>query len=225
MRRADRLFQLVQLLRRDRLTTGAKLAEELGISLRTLYRDIADLQASGVPIEGEGGVGYRLPRHFDLPPMMFSVDEAEALALGLEMAAAWADPALAEAARSALAKLRGGFSDALKARLRYTALLAPGFHVPQATRTPLEDLRRAIRERRRLEVRYRDLKEQESVRLLRPLGLAFWGGTWTLAAWCEAREDFRTFRVDRLQAWTFGTIFPEEPGREWADYLARAECR
>ena len=106
MRRADRLFQIVQLLRRDRISTAAKLARELGVSERTLYRDIADLMASGVPIESEAGVGYSLPRHFDLPPFMFDVEEGEALLLGARIVAAWGDPSLRKAAESVLRRRR-----------------------------------------------------------------------------------------------------------------------
>lgn len=224
MRRADRLFQLVQILRRDRHTTGARLAEELGVSLRTLYRDISDLQTSGVPIEGEAGAGYRLPRHFDLPPMMFTVDEAEALFLGLSIASAWADPGLAKAAASARGKLESGLTDGLKRALRDSVLEAPGFHVAEETKAPLGDLRRAVRERLSLQLVYEDLGGRPSERILRPLGLFFWGGTWTLAAWCEAREDFRTFRVDRMKTWALGSTFPREPGRELEDYLAKARA-
>ncbi len=222
MRRADRLFQIVQLLRRDRSTTGTRLARELGVSLRTLYRDIADLQRSGVPIEGEGGVGYRLPRHFDLPPMMFTVDEAEALSMGLRMAAAWADPKLSAAAGAALRKLESGFSEGLKRAMQHSAMIAPDFHVPEALRAPLGDLRKAIRERRRLSMIYFDLESRESRRVVRPLGLTFWGQTWTLAAWCETRGAFRTFRVDRMKDWSLAEVFPEEPGRELEDYLRQA---
>ena len=223
MRRADRLFQIVQILRRDRLTTAAKLAGELGISIRTLYRDVADLRASGVPIEGEAGAGYRLPRHFDLPPLMFTVDEAEAIFLGLRIASAWADPALADAATAARRKLEAGLTEGLKRALRDSVLEAPGFHVPDALRVPLGDLRRAVRERLRLNVDYEDKEGRASLRVLRPLGLHFWGGTWTLAAWCESREDFRTFRVDRLKRWTLEAAFPVEPGRELEDYLKLAK--
>ncbi|HJV23892.1 MAG TPA: YafY family protein [Holophagaceae bacterium] len=219
MRRADRLFQIVQILRRDRLSTAAKLAGELGISVRTLYRDVADLQASGVPIEGEAGAGYRLPRHFDLPPLMFTLDEAEAIFLGLRIASAWADPALADAAATARRKLEGGLTEGLKRALRDSVLEAPGFHVPDALRAPLGDLRRAVRERLRLEVDYEDREGRGSRRVLRPLGLHFWGGTWTLAAWCETRGDFRTFRVDRLKRWSLAGAFPVEAGRELEDYL------
>jgi predicted DNA-binding transcriptional regulator YafY len=221
MRRADRLFQLVQILRRDRLSTAAKLAAELGVSTRTLYRDVADLQASGVPIEGEAGAGYRLPRRFDLPPLMFTVDEAEALFLGLSIAAAWTDPALSEAAASARRKVASGLSDGLRQALQASVLEAVDFHVPEALKAPLGDLRKAVRERRRLHVDYEDKAGAGSTRILRPLGLHFWGGTWTLATWCEAREDFRTFRVDRLKRWSLGEVFPEEAGKGLKDYLAR----
>lgn len=223
MRRADRLFQLVQILRRDRLSTAARLAAELGISTRTLYRDVADLQASGVPIEGEAGAGYRLPRRFDLPPLMFTVDEAEALFLGLSIASAWTDPELAQAAVSARRKVASGLSEGLRQALQASVLEAVDFHVPEALKAPLGDLRRAVRERRRLAVDYEDKAGAASSRTLRPLGLYFWGGTWTLAAWCEARQDFRTFRVDRLKRWTLGEAFPLEAGRELKDYLARVE--
>ncbi|MFN8011257.1 MAG: YafY family protein [Holophagaceae bacterium] len=221
MRRADRLFQLVQILRRDRLSTAAKLAAELGISTRTLYRDVADLQASGVPIEGEAGAGYRLPRRFDLPPLMFTVDEAEALFLGLSIASAWTDPALAEAAASARRKVASSLSDGLRQALQASVLEAVDFHVPEALKAPLGDLRRAVRERRKLQVAYEDKAGAASSRTLRPLGLYFWGGTWTLAAWCEARTDFRTFRVDRLKRWELGDVFPDEAGKGLKDYLAR----
>ncbi len=224
MRRADRLFQLVQILRRDRSTTGARLAEELGVSLRTLYRDIADLQAGGVPVEGEAGAGYRLPRHFDLPPLMFTVDEAEALFLGLSIAAAWADRGLAEAAATARRKVESGLPEILRRELRDSVLEAPGFHVPEAPKEALAVLRRAVRERRRLRVVYEDQHGARSERLLRPLGLYFWGGTWTLAAWCEAREDFRTFRVDRIREWGLGEAFAPEEGRGLEDYLARTRA-
>jgi predicted DNA-binding transcriptional regulator YafY len=221
VRRADRLFQLVQILRRDRLSTAARLAAELGISTRTLYRDVADLQASGVPIEGEAGAGYRLPRRFDLPPLMFTVDEAEALFLGLSIASAWTDPALSEAAASARRKVASGLSDGLRQALQASVLEAVDFHVPEALKAPLGDLRRAVRERRRIQVDYEDKAGTASSRTLRPLGLYFWGGTWTLAAWCEARQDFRTFRVDRLKRWGLGDVFPWEAGKELKDYLAR----
>lgn len=219
MRRADRLFQIVQLLRRDHITTAARLAVELEISERTLYRDVADLMASGVPIESEAGVGYRLPRHFDLPPMMFTLEEAEALQLGLRIAGAWTDSDLKAGAESALRKLKAVLPEKLKAALADSEMHSPDFHVSQAMKAPMSDLRRAVRLHLRVHMDYQDGAGNPSSREVRPLGLFFWGGTWTLAAWCERREDFRTFRLDRLQAWKVLDPFPVEQGQELADYL------
>ncbi|HET8716085.1 MAG TPA: YafY family protein [Holophagaceae bacterium] len=220
MRRADRLFQIVQLLRRDRVSTGARLAAELGISPRTLYRDIADLMASGVPIESEAGVGYRLPRHFELPPLMFSADEVEALVAGARMVQAWADPALQEAARGLLRKVEAVLP--ARRRLADTPILVPDFHVPPSVAAFLGELRVALRERRKVKVRYVRKDGEASERVLRPVGLAFWGSGWSLAAWCELRQDFRTFRPDRLQGLELleETFEPLE-GQGLQDYLRR----
>ena len=134
MRRADRLFQVIQLLRRRHVLTAAAIAEELEVSERTVYRDIADLVRSGVPIAGEAGVGYTLRRGFDLPPLMFTEEEIEALVLGTRVVSSWADEGLAKAAESALARIEAALPDRLKARLIGSRLFAPGFHVPQAIR-------------------------------------------------------------------------------------------
>lgn len=220
MRRADRLFQIVQLLRRDRVTTGAKLAAELGISPRTLYRDIQDLMAGGVPIESEAGVGYRLPKAYDLPPLMFTVDEIEALVAGARMVEAWADPALKEAARSLLRKAEAALPS--RRKLGDLPILVPDFHVPESAAAWLGELRVALRERRKLKVRYAAKDGAVSERVLRPLGLAFWGRTWSLAAWCETRQDFRTFRPDRIQHLeVLEAIFDPVPGEALEDYLNR----
>lgn len=223
MRRADRLFQIVQILRRDRFSTAAKLAEELGISTRTLYRDVADLQASGVPIEGEAGVGYRLPPKFDLPPLMFTVDEAEALLLGARMVAAWADPALQQAAHTLLRKTEAVLPMERRRRLEELPFLVPDFYVPPENAQHLTLLRQALRERRRVRIAYERGDGTPSKRTLRPLGIVFWGFRWNLAAWCELREDLRTFRVDRIQHIELLDVFPEEPGKGLADYMARME--
>ncbi len=223
MRRADRLFQIVQLLRRDRISTAAKLAAELEISERTLYRDIADLMASGVPIEGEAGVGYRLPPKFDLPPLMFTVDEAEALLLGARMVAAWADPVLQEAARTLLGKTEAVLPTERRRRLEELPFLVPDFYVPPENAQHLTLLRQALRERRRVRVSYERRDRETSERTLRPLGIVFWGFRWSLAAWCELRQDLRTFRVDRIQEIELLDVFPEEPGKGLADYMALME--
>ena len=218
MRRADRLFQIVQILRRDRASTGAKLADELGISPRTLYRDISDLMASGVPIESEAGVGYRLPRHFELPPLMFTPDEIEALVAGARMVEAWADPGLQEAARSLLRKAEAVLPS--RRKLEDLPILVPDFHVSPTVASFLGELRMALRERRKIRVRYTRGDGESSERVLRPVALAFWGSGWSLAAWCELRSDFRTFRPDRIvHLEVLEERFETETGRSLEDYL------
>lgn len=222
MRRADRLFQIVQLLRRDRISTAARLAKELGISERTLYRDIADLMASGVPIESEAGVGYSLPRNFDLPPFMFNADEAEALLLGARIVAAWGDPALQRAADSLLRKVEAVLPAGRRKALSDLPFLVPDFHVPPETARFLGELRQGLREQRRVRITYTRADGACSQRVIQPLGLIFWGYRWHLAAWCELREALRTFRVDRIQASEVLDPFEIQPGRGMADYLQMA---
>ncbi|WP_243317662.1 helix-turn-helix transcriptional regulator [Geothrix paludis] len=221
MRRADRLFQIVQLLRRDRISTAAKLARELGISERTLYRDIADLMASGVPIESEAGVGYSLPRHFDLPPFMFNAEEAEALLLGARVAAAWGDPSLRTAAESLLRKVEAVLPPGRRTTLSDLPFLVPDFHVPPETARFLGDLRQGLREQRRVRITYARADGTGSVRVVQPLGVIFWGYRWHLAAWCELREALRTFRVDRIQASELLEPFQAVAGRGLEDYLGK----
>jgi predicted DNA-binding transcriptional regulator YafY len=198
MRRADRLFQIVSLLRRRRFTTAAWLAERLEVSERTIYRDIADLARSGVPVEGEAGVGYRLGKDFDLPPLMFNVEEIRALVLGARMVESWADDDLRQAARSVLDKVEAVLPPSSRAKVHDTALFALDLRLPEQARAQLGPLRRAIEERRKLTLDYRDANDQVSQRVVRPLALYFWGATWTLAGWCELRVGYRNFRVDRI---------------------------
>lgn len=200
MRRADRLFLLVQLLRAKRVTTAEHLAAELGVSKRTVYRDIRDLEDSGIPVEGEAGVGYRLHRGFELPPMTFTPGELEALVLGARMVEAWGDDALGADARAVLTKVGAVLPPALKPVLDGTALFA----MPRRWRSDalrgLGDLRAAITARRKLRLGYVGADERVSERIVRPLGLYFWGTSWTLAAWCELRTAYRNFRPDRIAA-------------------------
>jgi predicted DNA-binding transcriptional regulator YafY len=219
MRRADRLFQLVQILRRDRYTTASRLSEELSVSDRTVYRDIRDLVQSGVPIQGEAGVGYRIPSRFDLPPLMLAVEELEALVMGARMVEAWADPGLKEASESLLRKVEAVLPEGLP-RLRRMPLLVPNFHVPPSAVLFLGDLRRAIRENRKVKIHYTDGHGSCSERIIHPLGLSFWGDRWGLVAWCELRDAFRTFRPDRIQRLVaMEETFVAEPGRTLEDYL------
>lgn len=205
MRRADRLFQIVQLLRLKKTATARELASELEVHPRTLYRDIQDLVASGVPIEGEAGVGYRLARGYELPPLTLYGEELESLVIGMRMVQRWADPALGEAAGRVLRKVEAVLPAGLRPQMQATNLFAPDLFAthPSATRF-LRELREAIAGHRKLRIAYRaweysDKGGEETERTVRPLALYFWGSRWTLAAWCELRGDYRSFRPDRIQ--------------------------
>jgi predicted DNA-binding transcriptional regulator YafY len=223
MRRADRLFQIVQIIRGRRLTTAAQLAQRLEVSERTVYRDVADLQHQGVPIEGEAGVGYRLGQGFDLPPLMFSVDEARALVASVRMAQVWQDPALAQASQVALGKILSVLPPAARAAAQSMAVYAPPLGLEPAVQATLQALREATQARHKVQVDYRDASEALTQRTLRPLGCFYWGKVWTLAAWCEARQDFRSFRVDRMERVDLlqdaNYRFVDEAGKTLADYL------
>jgi len=222
MRRADRLFQIVQHLRGRRLTTAAQLAGWLAVSERTIYRDVRDLSLSGIPVEGEAGVGYRLNKGFDLPPIMFTVNEVEALVAGARMIEAWGGPSLAGPARSALAKIALALPKTRRDEIEGTPIFAPGFHVPKQTAAGLDTVRQAMAERRRLRIEYLDSAERPSKRTIRPLGISFWGTAWTVAAWCESRQDFRNFRLDRMRVIDMPAgHFEAAPGQTLEDFLNR----
>lgn len=226
MRRADRLFALVQLVRGRRLSTAAWLAQRLQVSLRTVYRDVADLQHQGVPIDGEAGVGYRMRAGFDLPPLMFSADEARALLAAVRLAQPRLDSGLALEAETALGKILAVLPAATRAAAEALALYAPDpGPANDPTRAHLQTLRLAAEARHKLRVHYLDLQGQASDRVLRPLACLYWGQVWTLAAWCETRGDFRSFRVDRIQQLqVLDERFRDEPGRTLADLQRRQEC-
>ena len=225
MRRADRLFRIVQALRGGRLVTAQQLAHKLEVSDRTIYRDVRDLMLSGVPIEGEAGVGYVLRRGFELPPLMFERQELEALVLGARMVQAWGGEGLAEAAREALQKIAAVTPQALAERLDRILLYAPGYKMPPPLRRRFDEVQAALDGRNLAEIDYRAKDGAESRRRIRPLGLYFWGGVWTLAAWCELRDDFRTFRLDLIVGFTrLDATFRPEPGRTLHDMIRRIEC-
>ncbi|MES3014267.1 MAG: YafY family protein [Pseudomonadota bacterium] len=225
MRRAERLFQLVQLIRGRRLSTAAFLAERLEVSERTVYRDVADLMTQGVPIEGEAGVGYRMHAGFDLPPMMFTKDEAQALVASVRLAQSRLDVALARHAEGALSKILAVLPPAARAAAESLAIYAPPFGPDAATRQRLETLRIAAEARHTLRLVYVDLKEQRSERVVRPLGCFYWSSVWTLAAWCETRNGFRSFRVDRVvEIEVLAQRFRDEPGKTLADLFREVEA-
>jgi predicted DNA-binding transcriptional regulator YafY len=224
MRRAERLFQLVQLIRGRRLSTAAFLAQRLEVSERTVYRDVADLMAQGVPIEGEAGVGYRMNTGFDLPPLMFTNEEAQALVAAVRLAQSRLDVALGRHAEGALSKILAVLPAAARAAAESLAVYAPPFGPDEGTRQRLEAVRIAAEARHKLALHYLDLKERRSQRVVRPLGCFYWGSVWTLAAWCESRVGFRSFRVDRIEQLTvLDERFRDEPGKTLADLFRQVE--
>lgn len=220
MRRADRLFQIVQLVRGRRLTTAQYLATRLAVSERTIYRDVADLQLQGVPIEGEAGVGYRMQAGFDLPPLMFSRDEAQALVAALRMARSWLGPKLVRGGEGAVAKIMSVLPPDLRAAVESLPLHAPPFDLDGPTLAHLDVLQEAATRRLKARIHYLDLQGQTSERIVRPLACFYWGKVWTLATWCETRNDFRNFRLDRIQILELtGERFRDEPGKTLPDMI------
>jgi len=199
MSRAQRLLDLIQILRGHRFpVTGAQLAAELGISLRTLYRDIGALQEQGASIEGEPGLGYVLRPGFMLPPLMFSEDEIEALVLGSRWVAKHGDTRLGAAARNALVKIASVLPDDLRQALDSSALLVGPSAEHKTGDAELLLIRQAIRSERKLEMQYRDLKNDDSSRTIWPFALGYFDHVQVLVAWCELRQGFRHFRIDRI---------------------------
>jgi len=226
MRRADRLFQLVQLIRGRRLTTAAFLAQRLEVSERTVYRDVADLQHQGVPIEGEAGVGYRLGAGFELPPLMFTQDEASALVAAARLAQSWVDPALARDIETGLGKILSVLPPAARVSAEALALYAPAMGLDDTLRARLQTLREAVQSRNKLLLQYHDVSGDASERTVRPLGCFYWGKVWTLSTWCELRNDFRGFRLDRMDAITvLPERFRDEPGKTLADMLRQLKAK
>lgn len=199
MRKAERLFQLVTLLRgRKQVLTAESIASSLNVSVRTIYRDIQALCSSGVPIDGEAGVGYRLSPSFSLPPVMFDEKEVTALILALKMVKAHSDSILSQGANKAEDKILAILPERMKATINSLP-----YHVPDFSNSREETkwhtvLRESCIQRNRIVVTYTDSKEKKTERELWPLGLLFWGPSWTLIAWCALRQDYRNFRLDRF---------------------------
>ncbi|RED15891.1 helix-turn-helix transcriptional regulator [Parasphingopyxis lamellibrachiae] len=226
MRRADRLFQIVQYLRGGRLVTAAMLAERLEVSERTIYRDIADLQSTGVPVDGEAGVGYVMRSGFDLPPLMFSHDEIVALVAGARIVRSWGGVAMARAAEEALVKIEAVLPDKERMRAANTQIFAPEMGMTDQTRQLIDVCEAAVDARAILSFGYRDEAGQATSRSVQPLGLWFWGKVWTLLAWCELREDFRMFRIDRMaDVSPTGATYRPAPERSLAECLRQMEAQ
>ena len=222
MRRADRLFEIVQFLRGARLRTAQDIAEHLEVSVRTIYRDIEALVGRGVPIEGERGVGYILRPTLLLPPLSFSTLELESLALGARFVEAWGDSELAGAAREAMVKIDAVLPDSRRGEVWRDSMQVYSPQLGADIDATLKCVRDAARSRAKLEIVYRSLDEAETTRIVRPLAIEAWGHAWTVITWCELRGDFRTFRLDRIEATRdLGERFKPEKGRTLADFLKR----
>ncbi len=223
-RRADRLFQIVQILRGRRLTTAALLAERLGVSARTVYRDIRDLSLSGVPIEGEAGSGYRLLSGFDLPPLMLTNRESEALIVAIRLLKTWGGKSLSKELESAQEKVLAILPEESRRKAEQTRIYAPDIALQPHSRSGFDVIHQAISSQQVLALHYRDEAGQLSWREVQPLGLFFWGEHWLLAAWCERRNDYRCFRLDRCLTITLtGRRFSESAERSLADFLRKVK--
>jgi predicted DNA-binding transcriptional regulator YafY len=201
MRRADRLLRIIQILRRHRRPVrGQTMSDELEVSLRTIYRDIADLVTDGVPIRGEAGVGYVLGEGYDLPPLMFNADELEAVMLGLRWVMRRGDQALKRAAEDAVAKVGTVLPKEMKPVLYDAALLVPPSWRGYVDRVDVGAFRRAVREQRKVAISYADEKGQVTDRVIWPIAISYMEAQRLVVAWCELRDDFRTFRADRMMS-------------------------
>jgi predicted DNA-binding transcriptional regulator YafY len=199
MRRADRLFDIIQMLRvAVQPITAAMIAERLEVTVRTVYRDIATLQARRIPIEGAPGLGYLLRRGFDLPPLMFTADEVDAIAVGARLVRRLRDPGLQSAAESVLAKVTTALPDALRSGIMEPTFLVSSGSAAIPDGVDLSDLRRAIRETRKVRIAYSDAEAKRSERIAWPIAMAYYVDVTVLGAWCELRNDFRHFRVERI---------------------------
>lgn len=220
MRPADRLFEIVLMLGRGKVLTARTIAERLEVSERTIYRDINDLAASGVPIDGEAGVGYRMGRDYQVPPMMFDAQELQALSFGAQVARVHGDVELAEAAQRALAKVDAVLPAHLRRDLDNNSVFVPGPTAADPAAEQLGQVRRGINDRRRVFINYADGEGNVTERIVWPLSLAYWRTSWTLGGWCELRSSFRNFRIDRIEKVdVLMSEFPDQPGRRLADYI------
>lgn len=219
MRRSDRLFQLIQILRRAKRPVIARdLAEELEVSMRTVYRDIADLMAQRVPIRGEAGTGYVLDRTYDMPPLMLSPDELEAAVLGAQWVAQRSDPVLARAARDLIAKVTAAVPEGLRPFIAQPTVGAPPPLTTSVDTFDVTQVRQWIREGRKLRIRYRDEHTRVSERTIWPILIGYADAVRLLAAWCELRNDFRHFRTDRIIDAEF---LDEQHGERRTELVAR----
>jgi len=222
MPRSDRLFDLITILRDGRLHRAQDLADRLDVSLRTIYRDMDTLIASGVPIAGERGLGFMATAAITLPPLNLTLAELEALHLGMAVVAEAADDELRQAARSLAAKIEAVLPEGRTAPAAGWGFAVYPFAEAARGFQHMPGLRSAIRARQKLRISYRNAAGEPSERTIRPLQIEYWGRVWTATAWCELRNDFRVFRVDRIdRLQALPQLFIDEPGKSLADFTAR----
>ena len=219
MRRTDRLFELIQILRDGKLHRAQEMAQAVGVSVRTLYRDMETLQASGVPVEGERGVGYMITSAISLPPLTLTAEELEALNLGMAIVAEAADETLKSAALSLASKVDAVLPERTIAEADKWKFAVYPFADAARGAAHMPTLRAAIRARQKLRLTYHSKGDRVTARTVRPLHMEYWGRVWTLTSWCELRDGFRVFRVDLIQsAEALPEMFVDEPGKRLADY-------
>jgi len=221
MRRTDRLFDIIQILRDGKLHRAQDIAERLEVSVRTIYRDMDTLSASGVPVSGERGVGYMATQAITLPPLTLSPAELEALNLGMAIVAEAADPDLKSAALTLADKIDAVLPTQTIAEADTWKFAVYPFANAVRGLAHMATLRSAIKSRQKLHLTYRRIDTTLTTRTVRPLHMEYWGRVWTLTAWCEARDDFRVFRIDLIEAATpLPELFVDEPGKRLSDYDA-----
>ena len=199
MRRADRLFEIIEMMRvSDCAVTAVQLSSELNVSERTIYRDVRGLQGQGVPIEGEAGIGYVLRPGFHLPPLMFTMDELEAVVLGARLASQRGDDGLIKAAERVVSKVKSVLPANMQDRVDRVALYAPPTYDVGHGIVVLSEIRECIRSEQKIRIDYESLSGQSSERIIWPVAVAFFSSSTLLSAWCELRNDFRHFRTDRI---------------------------
>jgi predicted DNA-binding transcriptional regulator YafY len=219
MRRTDRLFDIIQILRDGNLHRAQDIADRLEVSVRTIYRDMDTLVASGVPVQGERGVGYMALEAITLPPLTLTAPELEALNLGMAIVAEAADPDLKSAALSLAAKIDAVSTVQTKAEAEAWKFAVYPFADAARGFSHMGTLRSAIKSRQKLHLDYRRIDETLTRRTIRPLHMEYWGRVWTLTAWCELRQDFRVFRIDLIEnATPLPQLFVDEPGKRLSDY-------
>jgi predicted DNA-binding transcriptional regulator YafY len=220
MRRTDRLFDIIQILRDGKLYRAQDIADRLEVSTRTIYRDMDTLSASGVPIEGERGVGYMITQAISLPPLTLTASELEALNLGLAIVGQAADDALKMAAETLADKIDAVLPAQTIAEAEAWKFAVYPFADPTRNLTHMPLLRSAIKARQKVRLTYTSRENAVTSRVIRPLHMEYWGRVWTLTSWCELRNGFRVFRLDLVEsAEALPDLFVDEPGKTLADYV------